>query len=272
MSDDTNLKAGRKISAARLERLKRAMAHATEMQALITEILSEQAELDAEPAEPAAKAGEVLDSDAGDPRIVTAKALGDRTLELRVAWGYDGHKEQFHPERTDFDLEHFPTPPVLYYHGYKADGKKAPKPIYIGKTLKRENRSDGHYLTVKLNNKPEADRMWDASLKGEGFVSPGTIGHLIRKDADGTLTYWPIAEISGWDGSPQRKQAHPASLAFPVLKALYAEAGLNLPTTIAPPEVSGDDTSADSIDPETARQILANEIKAGLLSLRGTRT
>lgn len=228
-----------------------------------------------QPVSTAAKAGALLAADEDDIPEATMKAIGDRTLELRVAWGYDGHKEQFHPERTDFDLENYPTPPVAYYHGYKADGKQAPKPIYIGKTLKRENRADGHYLTVKLNKKPEADKVWDAAFKGEGYVSPGTVGHLRRKDPDGTLTYWPIAEISAWDGAPNRKQAHPASLAFPVLKALYAEAGIQIPDTLAPtPEAAGDAAGssghADStpLTPDEMQAIAAQIVTDSLRTYR----
>ena len=209
------------------------------------------------PVNTAAKAGGLAATDDAALVFASVKALGERTMELRVSWGYDGHQERFAADRTDFDLENFPSPPVAYYHGYTEAGKPAPKPIYIGKTVKRENRADGHYLTVKLNQKPEADKVWAAALKGSAYVSPGTAGHLRRKDADGTLTYWPIVEISAWDGAPSRKQAHPASLGFPVLKALYDEAGLALPSPLdAPPEAAGDAAAVVDIDPATAAQIL----------------
>jgi hypothetical protein len=206
---------------------------------------------------------------ANDPYAVYAsvKALGDRTLELCIAWGKDGHGESFTPS-TDFDLDNYPTPPVAYYHGYKADGKPSPKPIYIGKTIKRENRADGHYLTAKLNDKPEADLVWNAALKSNSAVSPGTAGHLIRKEKDGTLTYWPVVEISAWDYADSRKQAHPRSRAFPVLKSLYTEAGIALPSSIQPPEVPGDGTSADVIDDTTARQAIIAAVAAGLRTIR----
>lgn len=218
------------------------------------------------------KAGALAFED--DPTAIVAevKALGDRTLELRVAWGWDNHKEQFHPEQTDFDLENFPTPPVAYYHGYNQSGKKAPKPIYIGRTVKRENRTDGHYLITKLNNKPEADRVWAAALKGEAVVSPATAGHLIRKEADGTLTYWPIVEISAWDYAPTRKQAHPNSRAFPILKALYLEAGIPLPASLdtTPPEAAGDAASADDLSPEAAAQYIVTQVAGALIARQRT--
>ena len=228
----------------------------------------------------ATKAGAAIESETSNV-YATVKALGDRTLELRVAWGWDGHRERFMPNVTDFDIENFPTPPVAYYHGYNDKGKKAPTPIYVGKTVKREDRADGHYITAKLNNKPEADKVWHAALTGKAVVSPGTIGHFIRKAQDGTLTYWPIAEISVWDGAPERKQAHPQSVAFPVLKALYQEAGIPLPSSIAPafdhkPEAVGDAASAsdppadNSLSPDEAGRVIAATAASVLLQLRAT--
>lgn len=216
------------------------------------------------------KAGALPIGAEGEAVYAEIKALGNRELELRVAWGRDNHNEAFHPTRTDFDLPNFPNPPVLYYHGYKADGKPAPRPIVIGKTVARESRADGHYLRVSLNDKPEAQRTYDAALKGQAFVSPGTIGYLRRKDHDGVLTYWPIAEISAWDGAPSRKQAHPGSLAFPVLKALYLEAGLAVPPVLSttPPEAAGDAAGATDIDPESARSIIVAEVARAMLTLK----
>lgn len=207
------------------------------------------------------KAGELAVDDAA-PVLASVKALGDRTIELRVAWGKDGHGEAFSPA-TDFDLDNFPAPPVLYYHGYKADGKPAPKPVVIGRTLSRENRADGHYLTARLNTKAEADKVLQAAAEGRGFVSPGTAAHLIRKDQGGALLYWPIVEISAWDGAPTRKQAHPHSLAF--LKAAYLEAGLTPPPVLnETPEAAGDAAGAVAIDPETIKQVLAAEVARAL--------
>jgi hypothetical protein len=230
----------------------------------------------ADAADAATKGADLDAVEDGAPIYASIKALSDRTLELRVAWGWDGHKEQFHPELTDFDTENFPTPPVAYYHGYGQDGKPAQKPIYIGKTVKRENRADGHYLTAKLNGKPEADRVWAAALKGQAVVSPGTAGHLRRKTPDGTLTYWPIVEISAWDYADSRKQAHPHSIAFPILKALYQEANVSLPAIIDPareaPEATGEVASvqarADDISSDEAGQLIAAEVARALLAMR----
>jgi len=224
-----------------------------------------------QPVQTSAKAGALVFDDDDTQIAATVKALGDRQLELRVAWGWDNHHEQFTPA-TDFDVENFPTPPVAYYHGYTKDGKPAQRPVYIGKTIKRENRADGHYLIAKLNSKPEADQVWAAALKGDAVVSPATAGHLRRKARDGTLTYWPIVEISAWDYAPNRKQAHPQSRAFPVLKALYQEAGIDLPAVLGvlPSETPGDGVSTDGpdISLDQAAPAIAKEVVSTLLQLR----
>lgn len=217
-----------------------------------------------------AKAGTLAFDTDSSSVMASVKALGDRTLELRVAWGWDNHREQFLQGVTDFDLENFPTPPVAYYHGYDKKNKKSPKPIYIGRTIKRENRADGHYLIAKLNNKPEANAVWEAALAQKAVVSPATASHLIRKEADGTLTYWPIVEISAWDYADSRKQAHPQSRAFPVLKALYQEAGIPLPPSIdtgTPSETPGDGVSTvvPDITPDEAAPVIATEVVRVLL-------
>lgn len=281
MSDDTTAKAGAAMNRQNRTRLQSMHDMAVQMGAMCdtgpdtSPIGKSREELEAE-LEAITKALAALDTPikAGDLEIAagedfapaTIKALGDRTIELRVAWGYDGHKEQFHPTRTDFDLENFPSPPVAYYHGYTEAGKPAPKPVYIGKTIKRENRDDGHYLTAKLNTKKEADKVWQAALKGEAAVSPGTAGHLRRRDPDGTLTYWPIVEISAWDSHPARKQAHPQSVAFPVLKALYDEAGIDVPALLDPPETAGDAVSAGDITPEEAARYIVTQVASAVLA------
>ncbi len=220
--------------------------------------------------------GEGIGGDEGAPVFATVKALGDRTLELKVAYGYDAHGERF-SAKTDFDIENFPTPPVLYYHGYDEKGKPMGKPVVIGRTTKRENRDDGHYLTAKLRQNTYADKTWDAALKGQAVVSPGTAGHLRRKASDGELTYWPIVEISAWDYAEHRKPAHPHSVAIPVLKALYLAEGLDLPASLSkePPEAAGDAASAESsqeeqprtdISPDEVAQYIVTQVASAVLA------
>jgi hypothetical protein len=230
----------------------------------------------------AAKAGLL---DIGDVSTATPyasmKAVGDRLIEVKVAYyghkgGKDSHAEYF-DSRTDFDPENFPTPPLLYYHGFDANGKKMGKPAVTGRFESRRAGADGHYLTYKLKNTKYADLQWEAAQRGQCVVSPGTIGHLIRKAADGHLDYWPLAEVSAWDYAANRAPANLHSVAAPVIKALYLSEGLSAPPVLdtaasetpkAPGDGASEQAQAGAVDvssDETAR-IITTEVVAALLT------
>jgi hypothetical protein len=236
------------------------------------------------PVQASAKAGllNVGDLSTATP-YASMKAIGDRLIEVKVAYyghkaGKDSHGEYFSPN-TDFDSENFPAPPLLYYHGFDANGKKMGKPAVTGKFASRRAGGDGHYLTYKLKNTKFADLQWDSAQKGACVVSPGTIGHLIRKQPDGELTYWPLAEISAWDYAANRAPANLHSVAAPVLKALYLSEGLNPPTLIdtaasETPEAPGEGASGqahsggDGISSDQAGSVIAAEIARALYNLQ----
>jgi len=236
------------------------------------------------PVQASAKAGLLnIDPSSATP-YASMKAIGDRLLEVKVSYyghkdGKDSHNEYFSPN-TDFDPENFPAPPLLYYHGFDSQGKKMGKPAVTGKFQARRVGVDGHYLTYKLKNTKYADLQWDAAQKSNCVVSPGTIGHLIRKDAkSGELLYWPLAEISAWDYAANRAPANLHSVAAPVIKALYSAEGLALPSVIETaasetPEALGDSASeqahsgGDDIPSEQAGQFIAAEVARALLALR----
>jgi hypothetical protein len=240
------------------------------------------------PVQAGAKAG-LLDIDPSSATpYASMKAVGDRLLEVKVAYyghkaGKDSHNEYFSPN-TDFDPDNFPAPPLLYYHGFDANGKKMGKPAVTGKFQSRRVGGDGHYLTYKLKNTKHADLQWEAAQANKCVVSPGTIGHLIRKQPDGELTYWPLAEISAWDYAANRAPANLHSVAAPVIKALYIAEGIPLPTSIdtaasETPEALGDSASeqahsgGDDIPSEQAGQLIAAEVARVLLAIRkGTPT
>lgn len=222
----------------------------------------------------AAKAG-LLDVEAGDVHYASIKALADRHLEVKVAYG--GHKggkdshNEFFSAKTDFDPENFPAPPLLYYHGFDEGGKRMGKPAVTGAFVSRRAGTDGHYLTYKLKSTKYADRQWESAQKGQCVVSPGTVGHLIRKSRDGHLDYWPLAEVSAWDYAANRAPANLHSVAAPVLKALYIEEGLTLPTPLetTPPEAPGDGASAGAADisPDQAGRVIAQAVADAMLTL-----
>lgn len=228
----------------------------------------------------AAKAGLLaLDESTATP-YASMKAIGDRQIEVKVAYyghknGKDAHGEYFSPN-TDFDAENFPSPPLLYYHGFDANGKKMGKPAVTGIFQSRRTAADGHYLTYTLKRTRYADLQWASAQQGACVVSPGTIGHLIRKAADGELTYWPLAEISAWDYAANRAPANLHSVAAPVLKALYLSEGLTPPPLIETaasetPEAAGDAASeqaqsggADLSPDEVARYVVTQVASAVL--------
>lgn len=223
------------------------------------------------------KAGLPMDGDSLGG-YATMKAVGDRLLEVTVAYGgpkggKDAHGEYF-STKTDFDPENFPTPPLLYYHGYNEQSRKMPKPVVTGKLLARRSAPHGHVLTYQLKSGKYADLQWEAAQAAKCAVSPGTVGHLIRKDTStGELLYWPLAEVSAWDVAPDRQPANLYSIGLPALKAHYLEAGITLPDTLAPtPEAAGDAAGssghADSTPPLTpdemrtiAAQIVTEQLR-----------
>lgn len=268
-----NMKAGRAISSMNMQRIQAMHEMTKEMGAQC------QPAHDTRPI----KAG-VLDVETSDiTPYASMKAVGDRLLEVRVAYyghknGKDSHDEYFSPN-TDFDPENFPAPPLLYYHGFDANGKKMGRPAVTGKFASRRVGTDGHYLTYKLKNTKYADAQWDAAQSQKCVVSPGTIGHLIRKDAKtGELLYWPLAEISAWDYAPNRAPANLHSVAAPVLKALYAGEGLTPPAILETaasdhsPEVGGDPAgdpgAVASLPSDQAGSVIAAEIARALYNLR----
>jgi len=163
------------------------------------------------------------------------KALGDWELEvLGLPYGgpqngRDAQGEYFTPE-TRFHEDKYGLPPVVYYHGFTPDGQPDGDPKYIGKTVARERRSDGVWFRVVLDKTNEfARRVWDAAKRGLARASSGALAHLVRKDEDGRIVEWPVGELSLFDADEGRRPANAYAVALPVMKAVYEEAGLQLP-------------------------------------------
>lgn len=222
----------------------------------------------------AAKAGLPLDVEQPPDIAATMKAAGDRQLEIQIAFGgpraKDTHGEYF-SKNTDLAEADFPTPPLIYYHGYDQRTNKAmSKPVVIGSPLKRWTSDRAHHILYQLKSNQWADQTWADACKGDVPASPGTVGYLIRKAADGELLYWPIAEVSAWDRSGGRKQAYRHTVATAALKALYVAEGISLPPALSSLEAGGDPASASVIDisPEIAGPAIAAEVARLLLTLR----
>lgn len=165
------------------------------------------------------------------------------------------------PDRRDSDGEYFspatklhedkyPLPPVVYYHGLTPDGRPAGEPQYIGRAVGYEDRPDGRWYRVVLDAASTlARRVWEAAKQGLARASSGSVAHLVRKAADGHIVEWPVAELSVFDIGPGRQPANSYAVAVPALKAVYEQAGIDLPDVeigdavepeVIQPEASGD--------------------------------
>src|SRR5258706_8717767 len=102
----------------------------------------------------AAKAGLLIADEAAGAPPASIKALADRQIEVKVAYGghnrgRDSHNEYF-SAKTDFDGENFPAPPLLYYHGFDEHGRRMGKPAVTGTFLSPRSGHDAHYLIYQL--------------------------------------------------------------------------------------------------------------------------
>lgn len=193
------------------------------------------------------------------PQIKTA---GDWELEvLSVPYGGPEYgkdlQDEFFSPRTDLAIEQFPTPLVVYYHGFDENKQPMKTPEIIGDVISHETKADGHWVKILLNKANEyAKRVWEAAKKGMAKASSGTIAHLARVDWGGEIRYWPLAEITLLDESvdENRIPANAYAVAIPVMKALYAKAGINLPDILDPEnpqvEAKGEKHSAKTDEAE----------------------
>jgi DNA-binding transcriptional MerR regulator len=161
------------------------------------------------------------------------KAVGDWELDvLAVPFGDESNKDadgEYFANDTNFYLENY-KPPAFYYHGYDPNGMPMGEPALIGKTESAEVKKDGVWLRVVLDKASEfAQRVWDAAKNGLARASSGSITHLVRKDEDGHILTWPLAEISLFDIDGNRQPANQYAVAVPVMKSNYSKAGLDMP-------------------------------------------
>ncbi len=173
------------------------------------------------------------------PKIKTA---GDWELDVLAIpfggpdFGKDLQGEYFTPD-TDLSVDQFPTPMVVYYHGFDENKVPMKTPETIGDVISQETKADGHWVKILLRKANKyAQRVWKAAKKGMAKASSGTIAHLARSEWGGEITFWPFAEITLLDESVEENRipANAYAVAIPVMKALYAKAGINLPDILDP--------------------------------------
>lgn len=206
-------------------------------------------------------------ADGLQPMAVTVKAAGDWELDVLVPYGSPTDKDdagEYFDSATNFHLDKY-TPPAVYYHGFGANKRPEGQPVYLGRTIdSREEPGVGRWLRVKLDQAvAQARRLWE-HVKGGGQLvsSSGSIGHLVRRAKDGRIIEWPLAEISIWEHDPARPQANTHAVAVPVLKMMYAQAGLSLPDDMAEPTAEPEGADAQSGNgTATQQQITKREHK-----------
>ena len=177
-------------------------------------------------------------------QFITIKALGDWELDvLANPFNRPDSYDQTFDDNTDFMLDTFTNPAILYHHGVMP-GKQSlqSKPVIIGKAVSVTKEADGIHVRVLLDKSLEwAKKVWEAAKNGLAVASSDSIAHLARLDVGGKrimyeknkagrIAVWPLAGLSLWD--KVEGNFLPASnyaLALPAMKAIYRDAGLAFP-------------------------------------------
>jgi len=191
---------------------------------------------------------------------LTVKALeggdsGDWILDvLGVPYGsptdLDADGEYFNADSNLYESD-FGLPPVFYFHGLKGDKQS------IGKTVSYEDRSDGRWYRVVLDKAQAlAKKVWNAAQKGMAGASTGALPLLTdRHGPGGFVSDWPIAELSLLDITTEQAPRSKRAVAIPVLKAMYAKAGLTLPTIEGSADVTDEATDEGPTGQEPSEPI-----------------
>lgn len=170
------------------------------------------------------------------------KSDGEWALEvLGVPFGgHDNGKDsdgEYFSSKTNIYAKQYATVPAVYYHGYDETGHPSSEPQFIGMAQYDRTDAKGHWFKVILDKANDyAQRVWNAAKQGIARASSGSITHLVRKERDGHITHWPVAELSIFDAVGKRQPANQYAVALPVLKSVYAQAGLTLPDDIESPD------------------------------------
>lgn len=184
---------------------------------------------------------------------------GDWEIEiLGVPFGSPSDRDsdgEFFTAQTKLHLDKFPTPPLVFFHGYNEQKQPDAQPIYVGKTTGYEVRNDGVWFRGVLDKAvAQAKSVWEAAQQGMARASSGSIAHLVRKAADGRLLEWPLAELSVFDTFNGKNPANRRAVVSPVMKAVYEQAGLVLPVDI------GESSETDGV--EVSDGLLGSDVAA----------
>ena len=123
--------------------------------------------------------------------------------------GRDLDGEAFTAE-TDIWLKPGDKVNLTYYHGFDPDkiGEKQANPALIGRATYVGADERGHWFEPVLDiEEPLAQRLMKADIT-ELRASSGAINHLVRKDAGGLISVWPVGELALFDINEWRRPAN----------------------------------------------------------------
>jgi len=185
---------------------------------------------------------------------------GDWEIEiLGVPFGSPSDRDsdgEFFTAQTKLHLDKFPTPPLVFFHGYNEQKQPDAQPIYVGKTTGYEVRKDGVWFRGVLDKAvAQAKAVWDAAQQGMARASSGSIAHFVRKAANGQLLEWPLAELSVFDTFNGKNPANRRAVVTPVMKMVYEQAGLSLPV-----DIEGESSETDGV--EVSDGLLGSDVAA----------
>ena len=155
--------------------------------------------------------------------------------------GRDLDGEAFTPE-TDIWLKVGDKVNLTYYHGFDPDtiGKKQKIPALIGRATYIGADERGHWFEPVLDSEePLAQRLMKADIT-ELRASSGAINHLVRKDAGGLISVWPVGELALFDTNEWRKPANE----FAVIEAKSESITEAIPEVIATVDAVEDEIEA----------------------------
>ena len=158
--------------------------------------------------------------------------------------GRDLDGEAFTPE-TDIWLKVGDKVNLTYYHGFDPDtiGKKQKIPALIGRATYIGADERGHWFEPVLDSEePLAQRLMKADIT-ELRASSGAINHLVRKDAGGLISVWPVGELALFDINEWRLPAND----FAVIEAKTEKIAEAIPEA----EESAVDAVEESVEAES---------------------
>ena len=157
----------------------------------------------------------------GGELVLTEKRLRPDAEYLNPGWrvlgvpfggpvqGRDLDGEAF-TDKTDIWLKTGDQVNLTYYHGFDADkaGDKQDNPALIGRATYTGADERGHWFEPALDaEEPLAKRLMAMDIS-QLRASSGAISHLVRKDAGGIISVWPVGELALFDINEWRKPAN----------------------------------------------------------------